>query len=207
MISGSSKAIVLSLKTGCLLFALLAMASWVSGATLNPGDVFQIDFTVNPSECPSDICDALFFAPNDSSDVGAVSSALLYNGSELIGSFNGVNICCAVEFLSASSGIPLDLYAAYADFTFIQNGTIQGVFDYSVTGGSLQNFSPFVFAVGFYDGGVAFNTSSFSITSETIIAASPEPIWTSFILAVPVALMFMRRYRMQKGSMHSRNLA
>jgi hypothetical protein len=188
-----SAIVVRPLKTACLLFSLFAASSLAFSATLNPGDVFQIDFSiVDPGACPG-TCNALLFSPNYTSFTGAVPGAVLYNGSTVIGTLNETGTCCVAEFLSESGGFSsVPDFAALADFTSIQDGTIQGVFDYFVTGGSLGDFDPAtsLFTIGYSiaGGGLSSNSEAFTIESEMIITPTPEPIWSSLILTACVVL-------------------
>lgn len=186
-----------------LQFMLLA-ASPASATTLNPGDIFKIDFSVNPSLCPFGSCDTLLFSPDYSNFSSASPSALLYDGATLLGTDNVIGECCSTAFESSSSAFDdLSMIAAVADFTSIQDGTIQGVLDYSVTGGSLQNFDPAtsLFTIGHSTGpgSLSSNPQAFTIESETIIAASPEPAGISLVPGILAFLCILGRARRRKA--------
>jgi hypothetical protein len=165
---------------------LLLAASLASATTLSPGDIFQIDFSVNPSECPFGSCDTLLFSPNYTASPGALPRAILYNGDTRLGTdIVGID-CCVTGFESSSSAFDsLSTIAAVADFTSIQDGTIRGVFDFFVTGGSLLGFDPArsLFTIGHATApeAVSSNSEDFTIDSETIITATPEPISISLV--------------------------
>lgn len=166
---------------------LLAAASLGSATTFNPGEIFQIDFTVHPLWCPDGSCDALLFAPNYTGFSDVTPKALLYDGATLLGTDNGSGGCCVAAFESSTSAYDV---GAVADFTSIQNGTIQGVFDYFVAGGSLQAFDPStsLFTIGHADGpgDLSSDSLAFTINSETIIGAAPEPAPASLVPAILV---------------------
>jgi hypothetical protein len=189
------------LRAACLLFLLFAASSLAFSATLNPGDVFQVEFSiVDPAACPNGTCNALIFSPDYLGFSGAAPSAVLYNGGSVIGTLHETGTCCVAQFYSESGGFSsVPDYAALADFTSIQDGTIQGVLDYSVTGGSLQDFDPAtsLFTIGDSQavGGVSSNSEAFTIESETIITPTPEPMWGSLALAACFVLALKHRYR------------
>jgi hypothetical protein len=193
--------VVRPVKAACLLFSLFAASSVAFSATLNPGDVFQVDFSiVDPAACPGGTCNALLFSPTYTSFTGAAPGAVLYDGSTVIGTLNEIGTCCVAEFLSESGGFSSALdFAALADFTSIQDGTIQGVFDYFVIGGSLEGFDPATsfFTIGYsvFGGGLSSSSQAFTIESETIITPTPEPIWSSLVLTACVVLALKHRYR------------
>ncbi len=162
----------------CVALTLLAPASFASSVTLNPGDRFQIDFSVNPSSCVL-TCDTLLFSADATGGpfLEAEGIGSLYNGSTLLGTVESIN-CCTTVFESSSSAWGLvGWYATVVDFTSIQDGTIQGIFDYSVTGGSIT-FDPsqsiFSLSQAFGPGGLDAPEGPV-IESETIIRATPEP--------------------------------
>ncbi len=149
-----------------------------STVVLSPGEIYQLTFTTNPIAypCPIGPCDTLFISPDYvGAPVGVTIQAQLYDGSTLLGT-DLPGVCCAMAFV-ASGSLFNDLNAPVVDFTSIQNGTIQGIIDISVTGAALYDFS--VSGTGLALGH-ATGTGTLSIDSQSLTLTSaglltPEP--------------------------------
>lgn len=172
---------VFGLRTLLPAFALLlaaAMTLPASTVVLSPGEIYQLTFTTNPIAypCPIGPCDTLFISPDYvGAPVGVTIQAQLYDGSTLLGT-DLPGVCCAMAFV-ASGSLFNDLNAPVVDFTSIQNGTIQGIIDISVTGAALYDFS--VSGTGLALGH-ATGTGTLSIDSQSLTLTSaglltPEP--------------------------------
>jgi hypothetical protein len=189
-----------------LITAFLFCIASVSPAladTLSPGEVLHIAFTLtSPPNCTFGPCDTLIVNLDLTSvtGLGLVTTAQLFNGSTLLGTFTG-----------GGSGAPVferptSLFAgggAVVDFSSIQNGTIHGTIDYSysATNGSIT-FDPnpalsqliLTHAIGPNNGKGGFNIP---IQSLNVV---PEPSTLGLLLSGLTAVPALYRYRGRRSA-------
>jgi hypothetical protein len=178
----------------CCVVGLLAFGQHVeAGTVLNPGEILQVTFTTNSVSC-SGVCDSLIINANES---GAFSlagfTAQLFNATTLLGTDTDPAFCCAGYYHSSTS---LSLQGPVVDFTAIDNGTINGVVDFSIPTGSMTWLGAPTFSIllAHASGPVAYiGGSGLTITSEQILAPEPGTM-SMMLLAASLALgVYFRR--------------
>ncbi len=151
---------------------------YASPVNLTPGDTYQITFTINTLDFPCpDVCDTMLLAPNFDLDSfsGATLEAQLFDGATLLGTSDPF-ICCFIAFESPASAFDFN-NAGVADFSSIQDGSIQGMIEIYVTSGSIPDFDPAggEFFVGSATGGAATSQDSQTLTVTGVNFFAPEP--------------------------------
>jgi len=180
---------MLEFKNECaralLCFALLLVFAGIGrGSVFLPGDVLRVEFVTNPGSypCLGGACDLLVLMPGYSGAgwLGVTSiEARLYDGATLLGTLNTVPFVVAFE----SSTSLFDLGFPVVDFTSIDDGTIDGVIDFSVVGGSdldLELSQTYVrLGHSYGPGGGEYDSRSATVVSAEIIGPVPEPstVW------------------------------
>ena len=168
----------------------------IQASTLVPGDIAEYTFTTNPITFPcAGGCDTLLFSPNYSGLTGApVVTILLYDGSNLLGTFTSA-ACCSGAFVTAASSYGFG--APIVDFTTILNGTIQGRLDLSVSGGSItgipQPGSLLVLGHSASLGGVSGDSRSATLSSVVTITPEPSTFGMLSVALSGLCLCFRRR--------------
>ncbi len=176
-----------------LLALLLSAMPALRASQLNSTNYFLVTFQMTDLSCPLGSCDTIFFSPSFTSAANTTQvNAQLFNGAQLLATYSSSNpaFCCTAGFESATSAFGIS--GVLADFTTLQNGTIQGQFIYSVAG-TLDGFDPTqsFFAIGHATGpgGLTVNDTAFVITSEQIVSTqTPEP---GTLLTIGVSLFFV----------------
>jgi hypothetical protein len=179
-----------------VLALLAAFGTALSGAVGTPGGTLQVTFTTH-----SNASDLLFFYTNDPLTVtgSPILTARLYNGATLLGTvtappypFTG-NQYFESGFRSPSSpfnpssGLLADRMTT-VDLTSLQNGTIQGRIEVTVSGGSISGFDTTHFVL--YDAvgsGGGFTPQNNVTGSPVTITATSVPTlteWGSALLAI-----------------------
>ena len=127
-----------SITIGLILSALCMPPA--SAGTLFPGEVLQATFSTTPSpNCVLGPCDTLIFELDATGATGIpVLTAQLFNSSALLGTWTYAGIGDPVFDSSTSM---FGSYATVIDFASILNGTITGIIDLSIVGGTLS-FNP-----------------------------------------------------------------
>ena len=163
-------------------------------ATLHPGDLLRLDFTVNtPPICAGGPCDTLWpFVPRTADDLVTDYSATLKDG----------NIDLATNtstgwwyFRSSSSAFAL---GSVADFKPILDGTMEGEIDFTIAGGQVQGLDlpGAVVYLGHAFTDCCFGPNQLTPTLTTALiatAAVPEPgAWAMLILGGALLLAAQR---------------
>jgi hypothetical protein len=181
---------------------LLAMFPALRASQLNTTNYFLVTFQMTDLGCPYGSCDTLFFSPSFTAANTSAVTAQLLNGTQVLATYSSSNpaFCCTAGFESATSAF--GIYGVLADFTTLQNGTIQGQFIYSVAG-TLDGFNPAesFFAVGHASGpgGIATYDGSIQILSEQILnVPTPEP--ATLLLGTSALLLMGFLFTRQRNS-------
>lgn len=188
----------------CVIAGLILSALCVpraSAGTLLPGEALQATFVTTPSpNCILGPCDSLIFELDATGATGTpVLTAQLFNASILLGAWEYAGVSDPVFESSASM---FGSSAAIVDFASILDGTISGILDLSIVGGTLS-FNPDPTQSHFHLG--------YSNGPDTIVGGSDIPL-TSLVIApealtavlwfgglIVLAAMAMNSRRLQKA--------
>lgn len=178
---------------------LLCAGSMAAATTFLPGEVMEVRFRfAAPPVCPGGPCDVLHVDPDPYSAFFLVADqASLFNGTTLLGTQTGTTV---PNFRSATS-LFNTFNSATIDFSSITNGTIDGLFRFSISGGRMEFPGPAGFrllpARAEGPGVTVAEPGNFAeITSVTIIpAAVPEPGSALPLGAGALLLLALRRRR------------
>jgi len=194
------------MKRTTLVLLLLVFGARVRPAaadTIGPADVLRVAFSLPaPPQCVGG-CDVILFGFALANNPVGPTSASLFNGSTSLGTFRTDTECqmagtCAAGVPSfIAQGSVYGLHSPVIDFTSIRNGTINGRLDFSVTTPTdmeLGGRDTFVL-IGHASqiGGTNSGTRA-TITSEAIIATTPEPS-SVLLLSTGAAMLVVRSRR------------
>jgi hypothetical protein len=166
-----------------LLSALLAQSAAAGSLAIEPGEALQIRFTTNPAPDCGAACDILIFVLGFTASTADITSARLFDGTQLLGTYTTNPVCLAAgtcaglvpAFVTATSLYGLS--APVIDFSSILAGTINGVLDITFTDPiSLDLDSPFnYFGVLHATGPGSASGGYFKFFDSVAVVPVPEP--------------------------------
>ena len=195
-------------RCSLLLLALVMLAVPVQPAaaeTIRPGDILRLTFTLPTNLSCIGPCDVLLFSLALANNPSGPTSASLFDGSTLLGTFttdadcqfHGTCVAGVPSFVAAGSVYGLN--SPIIDFGSIRDGTINGRLDYRLTTSTEFQFNgqdTFVFVGHAAQTRTTNPGARGTITSETLIAAQPTPEPGSLLLVCSglsaIALRFRR---------------
>jgi hypothetical protein len=190
-------------RTTFVLLLLLVFGGYAKRAaadTIRPGDVLRETFSLPAQpECLLGECDVILFSFAFANNPVGATSASLFNGSTLLGTFRcqmSENCVAGVPSFVAQGGL-YGLQSAVIDFTSIRNGTVEGRLDFSVTTPTDVVFggqNTFVHIGHASQIGVTYSGSRATITSEAIVTPTPEPT-TLLLFGSGITGLVIRRRR------------
>ena len=176
----------------------LVSSAGAFAATLNPGDVLRVTFTVMAPTCPGGPCDTLLTFPSASGSFDVIpNGGSLWSGSTLLGTHAGTY---GPKFRAASSQFQA-LNAATVDFSSIIDGSIDGLITFSISGGQMLwvNEPGMYLTLGRAHGlGYVISGTGLTVTSASITSAVPEPT-TGYLAAAGAVLILL----LGRGGKHS----
>jgi hypothetical protein len=193
-----------SLVLMLLLFGLHSRPA--AAETIRPDDVLRLTFSLPAVPVCAGQCDVILFSLGLATNPPDPTSASLFDGSTLLGTFkpdvdclrNGTCVSGVPSFVALAS--IYGLHSPIIDFTSIRNGRIDGRLDFTVTTpidfefGSPDTFVRVghAFGVGGSEGGLRG-----TILSETLVQSpqpTPEP-GSLFLLSSAITAMVVRSRR------------